>query len=97
MPSGPVTQAYPRKPEEIARLAAHPDILEAAKMRGVRNVVHFTTLKGALGVLAAGAVKSRCRLPADKYLEHVYRPNSDIRKDRLWLDYVNLSIERIND
>lgn len=56
MPSGPVTQAYPRKPEEIARLAEHPDILEAAEIRGVQNVVHFTTMKGALGVLAASVL-----------------------------------------
>ena len=97
MSSGRAPRAYPRKPEEIARLADHPDILDTATMRGVQNVVHFTTMKGALGVLAAKAVKSRCRLPADNYLEHVYRPNSDIRKDELWLDYVNLSIERIND
>ena len=61
------------------------------------QVVHFTTVSGAVGILASGAVKSRLRLPRDKYLEHVYRPNSKTRKDTRWLDYVNLSIERIND
>ena len=65
--------------------------------RGVAQVVHFTTVSGLTGVLAAKAVKSRARLPTDKYLEHVYQPNSAIRKDRAWLDYVNLSISRIND
>ena len=97
MHSGRVPQAFPRNPEEIARLTEHPDILDAAKRRGVQNVVHFTTMTGALGVLAAKALKSRCRLPADKYLEHVYRPNSEIRKDEQWFNYANLSVERIND
>ena len=48
-------------------------------------------------MLASGAVKSRLSLPKERYLEHVYRPNADTRKDPSWLDYVNLSIERIND
>ena len=42
-------------------------------------------------------MKSRHRLSEDKYLEHVYRPNAALRKDTQWLDYVNLSIERINN
>lgn len=75
----------------------YPDILTACEKRGIKNVVHFTTRSGAVGVLAANAVKSRARLPKDKYLEHVYQPNAAIRKDKAWLDYVNLSIERIND
>ncbi len=36
-------------------------------------------------------------LPKEKYLEHVYQPNAQFRKDVAWLDYVNLSISRIND
>lgn len=58
--------------------------------------MHFTTMTGAVGVLAGGAVKSRERLPEDKYLEYVYRPNATYRKDTSWLDYVSLSVERIN-
>ena len=71
--------------------------MAAAKERGVTKVVHFTTLDGAVGILAANAVKSRHRLPEDKYLKYVYRPNVGIRKDHAWLDYVNLSLERINE
>ena len=48
-------------------------------------------------MLAKSAVKSRKRLPEEHYLEHVYQPNANIRKDIAWLDYVNLSIARIND
>lgn len=33
----------------------------------------------------------------DLYLDQVYRPNAPYRKDRDWLDYVSLSIARIND
>ena len=47
-------------------------------------------------MLAAGAVKSRARLPEDEYLEYVHEPNADYRKDKEWMDYVNLSVERIN-
>ena len=92
---GPL-EAHPRTSEEIARLPGCPEILEEAKRRGVEDVVHFTTTRGAVGILAAGALKSRERLPQDQYLEHVYRPNAAIRKDTAWLDYVNLSIQRIN-
>ena len=66
-------------------------------VRGITQVVHFTTVSGAIGILASNAIKSRARLPKDKYISHVYRPNSQTRKDELWLDYVNLSTERIND
>ena len=89
--------ATPRTFEEIAGLPRCPEVVAAAAQRGVSQVVHFTTVRGAVGVLAAQAVKSRARLPTEKYLEHVYRPNAAFRKDLAWLDYVNLSISRIND
>ena len=89
--------ASPRTPEEVARLPRCPEIVDAAAKRSISQVVHFTTVRGVIGVLASGAVKSRQRLPEEQYLEHVYRPNSEFRKDVAWLDYVNLSISRIND
>lgn len=69
------------------------DILNA---RGVREVLHFTTNEGLVGVLQSGAVLPRSQLPKEKYLEHIYKPNCKIRKDTDWLDYVNLSISWIN-
>ena len=89
--------ARPRTAEEIAGLPLCPEVETEAKHRGIRQVVHFTTVRGAVGVLWSGFVKSRLRLPKDKHLEFVYRPNANVRKDDAWLDYVNLSIERIND
>ena len=90
-------QARPRTADEIKHLPECPTIAVAARRRGISQVVHFTTVCGAVGILAANAVKSRARLSEDQYLEYVYRPNAQFRKDEAWLDYVNLSIERIND
>ncbi len=89
--------AKPRSPDELAKLPHCPEVVAVALDRDVADIVHFTTTEGALGVLASGVVKSRKRLPETKYLEHVYRPNANYRKDPVWLDYVNLSMSRIND
>ena len=97
MARGNYRPARPRTADEIAGLPRCPDVVVAAAKRRISQVVHFTTLNGAIGILASGAVKSRQRLPKDRYLEHVYQPNSALRKDTVWLDYVNLSISRIND
>ncbi|MEU1485022.1 DarT ssDNA thymidine ADP-ribosyltransferase family protein [Streptomyces sp. NPDC005752] len=64
--------------------------------RGISEVLHFTTNLGLLGILGTSAVLSRKRLPLEKYVEHIYTPNCSTRKDRVWLDYVNLSVSRIN-
>lgn len=97
MPSEYPIAARPRAAEEIAGLPPCPEVAAAAKQRGVTQVVHFTDVQRAVGVLASGFVKSRALLPEEAYLEYVYEPNAQIRKDPAWLDYVNLSIERIND
>jgi hypothetical protein len=89
--------AWPRDPGEIRALPSCPEILGLAHVRGITDVVHFTTSRGALGVLSRRAVLSRKRLPEDAYLAHVYRPNALNRKDPAWLDYVSLSISQIND
>ena len=71
-------------------------VADVAAARGVTEVLHFTTNTGLIGILADGHVLSREKLPENKYVEHVYRPNAVVRKDRAWLDYVNLSISRLN-
>ena len=97
MPKQRYVPACPRTTEEIKRLPESEAIVAAAERRGISQVVHFTTMTGAVGILAAKALKSRARVREDQYLEHVYKPNVLFRKDPKWLDYVNLSIERIND
>ncbi|MBX3655578.1 MAG: DUF4433 domain-containing protein [Ramlibacter sp.] len=65
--------------------------------RGIESVLHFTTNKGSLGVLASKIVRPRARLTTDERLEHIFTPNAANRpRDAAWLDYVNLSMSRIN-
>lgn len=92
-----IYQATTNLPGEMAPMGNRREILASAERLGITKVVHFTTLRGCLGALATGAVKSRKRLRKDQYLELVYRPNAAFRKDTAWIDYVSLSIERIND
>lgn len=89
--------AWPRDPGDIRALPPCPEVHDLARVRGITDVVHFTTSRGALGVLSRRAVLSRKQLPQDAYLAHVYRPNALNRKDPAWLDYVSLSVSRIND
>jgi hypothetical protein len=71
-------------------------IAEIIAERGIREVLHFTTNRGLLGILASEFVKSRARLDVDRQLEYVFYPNCSFRRDPAWMDYVNLSITRIN-
>ncbi|WOS39911.1 DarT ssDNA thymidine ADP-ribosyltransferase family protein [Xanthomonas rydalmerensis] len=72
--------------------------------RGIVEVVHFTTNRGFVGMLASRRLYSRHRLHFDEYLEHQWMANSVSRpetaegfdKKENWLDYVNLSISEIN-
>jgi hypothetical protein len=69
-----------------------------AARRGVQEILHFTTNRGLVGILATGAVLSRDLLDSDKYIEHIYTPNCFSRlKDSEWTGYVNLSISRVNN
>lgn len=72
-------------------------IVDRIAGRGICEVLHFTTNKGLVGILARQLVLSRKKLPEESYLEHVYMPNCRERKDPNWIDYVSLSISRIND
>lgn len=71
-------------------------VFDVVIRRKIPEVVHFTTNVGLVGILGSRAVLSRHRLPATKYVEHVYEPNAKVRRDGPWLDYVNLSITRLN-
>lgn len=78
-------------PQTDARVIAY------AASRGISEILHFTTNRGLLGVFATGEVLSRHRLPEEKYVEHIYLANCASRfKDVDWVDYVNLSISRVN-
>src|ERR1700694_4667317 len=98
MPAVRPPAARARTSDEVVRLSPCSGVLTAAMTRGITEIVHFTTIHGAVGILASKTLKSRRRLPRDQYLERVYRPNALNRsRDAAWLDYVSLSISRIND
>ena len=77
---------------------------EIIESRKINSLLHFTTNRGIVGVLASGELLSRHRLPQEKYLEYVLHVNAASRpeaashfdKSQNWLDYVNLSITEIN-
>jgi hypothetical protein len=79
-------------------------IADEIARRGIQEVVHFTTNRGIVGMLAARAVFSRRRLRGYQYLQHILHPNSPMRleeaahfdKSADWLDFVNISISEIN-
>lgn len=72
-------------------------IPEIVRARNIREILHFTTNKGVLGILDSRALKARARLKAAARLEYIFQPNAaDRTRDEKYLDYVNLSISRIN-
>lgn len=65
--------------------------------REILEVLHFTTNKGILGILDTKFLKARDRLNEDARLAYIFTPNASKRtRDIEWLDYVNLSVSRIN-
>lgn len=68
--------------------------LVAAK--SINEVVHFTTNHGCLGTLYTDHLQSRKRLQNDKMVKFLFAPNSNLRKDPTYVDYVSLSISHIN-
>lgn len=65
--------------------------------RKITEILHFTTNRGLVGILATKALKARSLLSEDKYLEHIYLNNCpDRSRDAEWHGYVNLSITTVN-
>ena len=77
-------------------VAIRDDVATLVSELGITEVLHFTRDSGLLGIAAKGAVLARKHLDGDKYLKHIYRPNAKLRRDIMQLEYVNLSIERVN-
>lgn len=71
---------------------------EFAQNRDIKEILHFTTNRGLLGIFHAGKVLCRDRLNADDTLASIRFPNCATRvKDSDWTGYVNLSISRVNN
>jgi hypothetical protein len=79
-------------------LATDPAVAAFAAERDIQEILHFTTNKGGLGILATGAVLCRDELATENYIESIYTPNCASRLyDQAWTGYVNLSISRVNN
>ena len=75
-----------------------PAIAQAISMRGIPEVLHFTTNNGLVGILHTGRLSANAYLQAEQKLMHILKINStDRSRDAMWLGYANLSISRIND
>ena len=91
------SKAEPQSRKEARRAPRCPEVVDAAKERDITSLMHFTTVNGLKGILASDAVKSRRDLPEDAAVKYVYEPNAASRHlDRLWHDYINLSVTAIN-
>ncbi len=90
-------EAEPQSRNEARSASRCPEVVDAAKERDVTSLVHFTTVDGLKGIMASDAIKSRRDLPEDAAVKYVYEPNAVSRHlDRLWHDYINLSVTAIN-
>ena len=90
-------QVTPHGPEEGDNASRCPEIVEAARERGITGIVHFTRIGGLVGILASSAVKARNDLMRDTRLRYVAEENApDRSRDFLWHDYVNMSVTAIN-
>lgn len=71
-------------------------IMEFVAARGIREVLHFTTNHGLIGVFASGALLSRDDLNANDLLGSVKLLNCAMRRDAGWTGYVSSSISAVN-
>jgi hypothetical protein len=73
------------------------DVVDYAQKRGIEEILHFTTNRGLIGILAQNKVYSRDSLNEDDYLENIKVLNAPSRaRDAAWTGYVNLSITVVN-
>jgi hypothetical protein len=69
---------------------------EVIQKREISELLHFTTLKGLLGVLGSKKILSREFLKQEDLLEHIANFNTPKVMDKGWEGYVNISISEIN-
>lgn len=68
-----------------------------AASRGITEIVHFTTSRGLIGILAAKKLLSRSDLTEDDYLENIRYYNSGSRdRDIDWIGHVSMSLTVVN-
>jgi hypothetical protein len=78
-------------------------ISKRARVRGIKEILHFSTNRGLTGCLYAGYVYPRSKLKTEDKIEHILTLNAPFRAEEehwfdrteRWIDYVNLSISEI--
>lgn len=68
---------------------------ELARGRGITEVLHYTSQRGAMGTVMKKALLSRERVENDPDIAFVFEGVWE-RKDPEWVDYISLSLSRIN-
>ena len=90
-------EARPQTAKEVRSAPRYPEVVEAARERGITSIVHFTRIGGLKGIMASSAVKARRYLSCDKRLKYVAEENApDRSRDSRWHGYVNMSVSAIN-
>ena len=90
-------EVSPQTPEEVQDEPSNPDIVEAARNRGINSILHFTRTTGLKGIVHSHAVRARRDLPENDRLKWVYSENAaDRSRDLPWHGYINLSVTVIN-
>ena len=91
------TEAEPQSAEEIGSMPRRPEVVDAALDRGISSIVHFTRIRGLVGIMDSRAVKARRFLPDEDRLKYVYEENApDRSRDTPWHGYVSMSVTDIN-
>ncbi len=70
-------------------------VAERARERGIEKVVHYTSERGVMGAVAKGELLSRKQVEDDPEIAFIYEGIWE-RKDHAWVDYISLSVSRIN-
>lgn len=68
---------------------------QRARARGIEEAVHFTTDPGLLGAIRKGELLSRARVQDDPDLAFIFQAVWPT-KAHVWVDYISLSLGRIN-
>jgi len=70
-------------------------VSERARERGIGAVLHYTSERGVMGSIMKGALLSRERVEADPDVAFIFE-GIWARKDHGWVDYISLSLSRVN-
>jgi hypothetical protein len=70
-------------------------VSERARERGVTEILHYTSDRGVMGSIMKQALLSREQVEIDPDVAFIFE-GIWARKDHDWIDYISLSVSRIN-